>query len=100
MDRIEIICKNNGKRIKVPIGSNLEEIMILAGVQTRYKVMGALVNNKIMSLSTPVYRNKSVEFIDLGSTSGMRIYVRSLIFVLYKAVNDVVPGARQVITSK
>jgi len=94
MDRIEIICKNNGKRIKVPIGSNLEEIMILAGVQTKYKVMGALVNNKIMSLSTPVYRNKSVEFIDLGSTSGMRIYVRSLIFVLYKAVNDVVPGAR------
>lgn len=93
-NRIEIICKNNGKRIKVPIGANIEEIRLLAGVQTRYKVMGALVNNKIMGLSTPIYRNKSIEFIDLGSTSGMRIYVRSLIFVLYKAINDTIPGAK------
>lgn len=93
-NRIEIICKNNGKRIKVPIGANLEEIRLLAGAETKYKVMGALVNNKIMGLQTPIYRNKSVEFIDMGTTSGMRIYVRSLIFVLYKAVEDVIPGAR------
>lgn len=93
-NRITIICKNNGKTVQVPVGANLSEIQLLTGAETKHQTIGALVNNKLMGLSMPIFRNYTVEFIDVSSRSGHRIYVRSLIFVLYKAARDVLGECR------
>lgn len=93
-NRIEIICKNNNKRIKVLAGTTLSELKLLLEVNMPAPIVGALINNKLNSLETPIYRNKTIEFIDQSSESGLRIYVRSLVFVLYKAVNDLIPNGK------
>ena len=57
-----------------------------------YGPVNAKVNNKVESLTFRVYNNKDVEFQDIYTSSGMRTYVRSLCFVLCKAVEDLYPN--------
>ena len=58
----------------------------------RYDVIAARVNNEIEGLNFKVYNHKDVEFLDITSDDGMRVYVRSLTFVMMKALNDLFPG--------
>ena len=86
--RIEIICKNNGQKISAPIGVSLEELLLLFKVENSETILGALVNNKPMPLKSQIYANKTVEFIDYSSAIGRGIYVRSVAFMLNKALKD------------
>ncbi|MDE7149928.1 MAG: nucleoside kinase, partial [Bacteroidales bacterium] len=49
------------------------------------------VNNRIQELDYEIYNPKTVRFIDIHDTDGYRMYMRSLIFVLGKAVRDCYP---------
>ena len=59
-----------------------------------YPPVSAKVNNASQGLKFRVYQNRDVEFLDVRDPSGMRVYVRSLCFVLYKACQDVFPDSR------
>lgn len=89
MKNITIRCKNTGQSHKVPIGSTLEEVYELIGLQLPYGVTSAKVNNKVEGLHYMCFSDKDVEYLDITSPSGLRTYTRSLFFVLYKAVCDV-----------
>jgi uridine kinase len=93
-NRIKIICKNNGKSIEVPFGTTISEAQLLLQVQTESPIVGALINNKPACLHSGLYYNKTIEFIEQNSSIGKRIYVRSLVFLLYKAIQDTYPQAR------
>ena len=54
--------------------------------------MGALVNNQLQDLQYVVMNPLRVNFIDVTTLDGYSIYSRSLIFVLYRAVNQLFPG--------
>jgi uridine kinase len=45
-------------------------------------------------LNYRVYKRKDVEFLDISSMEGMRTYVHSLCFILYKAVHKLFPEGR------
>jgi uridine kinase len=53
-----------------------------------------LVNNKVKELSFVFVKNKKVEFIDYSHPDGLRLYVRSLFFVLVAAVKEVFPEVK------
>ena len=91
---VQICCKNNNIIKKYPIGSTLLEIYSDLKVNLPYQVVSAKVNNRTEGLNFRVYNNKDVEFLDVRSSSGMRTYVRSLCFVLYKAINELYPAAK------
>ncbi len=59
-----------------------------------YQVVSAKVNNRSEGLNFRVYNNKDVEFLDIRDSSGMRTYVRSLCFILYKAVSELFPEGK------
>lgn len=63
-------------------------------LQLSYPVVSAKVNNASQGLKFRVYQSRDVEFLDLTDSSGMRVYTRSLCFVLYKACVDVFPDCR------
>lgn len=94
---IEIICENNNVKKKFPLGTRLSEIIGELDVNLKYPVLGAFVNNKLKELSYTIYKPKTIEFIDITHPDGIRMYLRSLSFVLQKAVNEVIPGHRLVI---
>ncbi len=85
---INIHVRNNGKTVKVPIGSNLEEAYRLSGLQLKHGPTSARVNNKVEGMHFRVYKQKEVEFLDITTASGTRAYTRTLFFVLCKAAHD------------
>ena len=84
--RIHIL--NIDKTIDAPMGSTLEEIFQLAGMQMKYGPISARVNNKVEGMHYRAYKQKEVEFLDITSSSGSRAYTRSLFFVLCKAAHS------------
>lgn len=91
---IQIICQNTNTKKEFPLGTTLQEIVDNLKIKTAYPILGAFVNNKLKELSYNIYKPKTVEFIDITHPDGMRMYVRSLSFVLQRAVNEVIPGRR------
>lgn len=91
---VTIHCLNNNTYTDFPKGINLLEISNNLSINTGYKIVSAKVNNKIEPLDYEVYGNKTVEFIDIAHSSGMRIYVRSLCFILAKSVAEILPDER------
>lgn len=94
---ITIRCKNNGESREFVPGVTLQEIYEAFALALPYGAVSARVNNKVEGLSFKVYNHKDVEFLDITSDSGMRTYVRTLFFVLTKAVSDLYPQSKIVI---
>lgn len=91
---IKIRCKNNGKELTMPEGCTLKEVYEASGVKMQYGPVSARINNKVQGLKYRFFSNKDVEFLDLTSTSGMRVYARTLFFILAKAVEELYPGCQ------
>ena len=85
---VKVHVKNNGQIIEVPLGSTLEEVYKLTGLEMKHGPISAHVNNKVEGMHFRVYKKKEVEFLDVTSSSGSRAYTRSLFFVLCKAAHD------------
>ena len=93
---LQIRCKNNNKTKSFAEGTSLLDVYqeFADDLHFRYPVVSAKVNNVSQGLKFRVYQNRDVEFIDASDGSGRRVYVRSLCFVLYKAVTDIFPGSK------
>ena len=91
---LQICCKNNNIYKEFPIGSSLLDIYYGFNLNFPYQVVSAKVNNRSEGLNFKVYNNKDVEFLDVRDSSGMRTYVRSLCFVLFKAVSELFPEGK------
>jgi len=94
---IQIRCINNGVTRQFPPGTNLQEIYDAFALDMPYGAVSARVNNKVEGLAFKVYNHKDVEFLDITSDSGMRTYVRTLFFVLTKAIGDLYPSGEVII---
>lgn len=88
---LQIYCKNNNSAREFPEGSSLLDIYNGFNLAMPYGPVSAKVNNKVESLDFRVYYNKDIEFLDITNSSGMRTYVRSLFFILVKAVEELYP---------
>ncbi len=91
MTEIEIYCRNTGSKCFYPVGITLEEVVRDQKIRLPSPVCGAIVNHRLKELSFSVMKSKTVEFIDMSHPDGRRMYIRSLLFVLYAAVREVFP---------
>lgn len=89
---LQIYCKNKNLSKEFEEGTSLFEIYQGFDLNMPYGPVSARVNNKVEDLNFKVYYNKDVEFLDITSASGMRTYVRSLCFILTKAVEELYPN--------
>ena len=94
MKEVIIYCKNTDRRVTYPMGITLGEIALDQNIQLKTPVCGALVNNKLKELSFSIVKSKNVEFVDMIHPDGRRMYIRSLLFVFYAAVNELYPEAK------
>lgn len=60
---------------------------------SKYNVMGCIVNNEYQTLDYEYKENDKVEFIDMSQKEGMKIYRRSLVYIMGKAFGEVYPEA-------
>ena len=95
-DELKVFCKNTNEYLKIDGGDSLIELYdtIKGRLGLAGEAVCVLVNNKVEDLHYPVFSPKHIEFIDIISNAGYRVYTRSLCMVLYKALNDLYPGKR------
>ena len=74
--------KYKGKVLEgIEVGTTLLEVSKLVKDDYKYPIVGAKIGSYITDLNTKVTKNEKVEFYDLSSTIGNRIYSRSLEFL-------------------
>ncbi|KXG78961.1 nucleoside kinase [Thermotalea metallivorans] len=84
-----------GKReMTVDEGTTLADIS--KEVQADYPavIVAAKVNNKLRELGYSLHKDANIEFIDLTTTDGVRIYQRSLSFVFIRASMEILSGCK------
>ena len=85
---VRVTCLNNGQSYDVPMGSSLREAYRQMDLPMTYDPILAHVNNKVEGMHYRLFKPKSLEFLDITSSSGQRAYTRTLFFILCKAVHD------------
>ncbi len=91
---ISIKCVNTDATHAIEPGLALAEIAKKLNIKLKTDILGAQVNNKTLGLGYQVFQPKTIRYFDITHPDGMRMYIRSLIFLLYKAVDELFPDAR------
>ncbi len=77
-----------------PVGTTLQEFVAATCSDCPAPIVAALVNGSLRELTTRVSRDCDVVPIDMTTSDGMRIFHRSLTFLLVVAFHEVYPEAR------
>lgn len=91
MKQIKIYCDNIADYFECEPGTELKDIVKQINHKCKYRVLAALVDNKLKELSYTVYFPIKVKFIDITHSDGRRSYMRTLSFILQKSVVDLFP---------
>ena len=91
-DLIQVICDNLDRTVEVPAGITLQELREQLQIEGPYRFLAAYVNNRIKELNFRIYTPSTVRFIDMTSFEGIRVYQRTISFILQKAVHDLFPN--------
>lgn len=75
----------------------LMEMLPEFGLEGKYPILCAKVNNVSQGLKYRAFNNRQVEFLDYTSYLGRSVYCNSLCFLFCKAAKDVFPDSRVVI---
>lgn len=86
-----ITYKDDKKEINEPI--KVKDLFAEEIKNSKYNIMGCLVNNEYQTLTFELKDDSKVEFIDMSNKEGMKIYRRTLIYILGKAFGEVYPEA-------
>ena len=78
---------------EAPVGTLLSEYIRSAYPDRWWSIVGALINGKLSELFVPINADCTVEPLDVSHRDGMRIYRRSLVFVLTVAAHELFPPA-------
>lgn len=62
--------------------------------KSEYPVIGAIFNNQYVNLEYELNQDGEVKLIDIASKEGTKIYRRTIIYILGKAVEEVCPGKK------
>ena len=92
-ETISIFCKNNQKYYEFEAGISALEIYNQIEFKTPYLLTCCRINNKNENLNFRCYQPKDIEYLDITRSSGLRTYVRTLCFILSKAVHDCFPDS-------
>ncbi len=85
---------DDGRIFEGPVGATLEQFFRVACPDPPTPILGALVNQRLRELTFQVLTDSDVTPISMADGDGMRIYRRSLSFLLVVAVHELFPGTR------
>ncbi len=88
---VKVTILPSGEIKEIPRGTQAMELR--EEINIKWPVVAAKINNAIKDLRTPLEQDCTLEFIDLSTNDGMRVYQRSLIMVLIRATCEVLPGS-------
>lgn len=85
----KILEINKGIRIKEALKEEIEK--------SKYQIMLAIYNNKYVSLDKEIDEDGEIKLIDITTKEGIRVYKRTLIFMLAKVLREMYPDNETVV---
>ena len=86
-----------GKRLKMEEKIKISELMKEEIEKSEYPVVGAKYNNEYKNLDDLVDTNGKIELIQINSKEGMKIYRRTLTYIMGKAFWNIYPEAHVIV---
>jgi len=77
----------NGKKVQVKNGAKLSDIAKMT--EGPYPFLIAKIGQKILELHRKIHQDCEIEFLDLTSDSGYRVYQRSIVFMMILAAREI-----------
>ncbi len=77
-----------GRTKKVDQGLTVKEALEKEIKENKYEVIGCLYNNDYKNLDTQVEEGAKIELIDVSTKEGMKIYVRTIVYIMGKAFEN------------
>lgn len=74
-------------------GTTVYELLEEEIKQAKTEVIACKVNNEVRSLNLKLTEDAKVELIDLNCKDGMMIYIRGIMYIMAKALNELYPEA-------
>ena len=84
-DTVTLRLVNSGITMDVEIGTSLLEVLGSVDFARPYPILVARVNNSFKELGYRIYKPVTVEYLDVRSFEGYRVYQRTLSFVMQMA---------------
>ena len=84
-DTVTLRLVNSGITMDVEIGTSLLEVLGSVDFARPYPILVARVNNSYKELGYRIYKPVTVEYLDVRSFEGYRVYQRTLSFVMQMA---------------
>lgn len=88
------ISLDEQKALEIEQGTILAEVCCKVQDQYPSMIVAAKVDNRLRELSYPLHSDAKIEFVDLTSTDGIRIYQRGLAFVFIRSAMEILSGCR------
>ena len=86
--------KYNDKKIEIEKGLTVSKALKDEIEKNKYQVVGCLYNNEYRNLETEIENDAQIELIDTSSKEGMKIYVRTLVYIMGKAFESLYPSEK------
>ncbi len=88
MEKIRLKIKNNNEELTIERGEKLIDHLSRYVKDHETPIVAAKVDNAIVELNKPLDRGGVVEFIDLSTMDGLRIYQRGVLFLLHMVLKE------------
>lgn len=85
--------KYENKEFDVEEGTKVHELLKNEIKNAKTEVIACMCNNEVRSLNLELKEDSKLELIDLNSKDGMMIYIRGIMYIMAKALNELYPEA-------
>jgi len=83
--------KYNGRKTKIERNLTVNQAFKEDIEKSKYEVIGCLYNNEYRNLETKIEDGAKIELIDISTKEGMKIYRRTLVYIMGKAFESLYP---------
>ena len=88
-----MIIEFNNKKIDIQKSIKVKDLFKEEIANNKYSVLGCIVNNEYQTLNYELKEDATVELIDMSQKEGMKIYRRTLLYIMGKAFSETYPEA-------
>ena len=94
MEKIKVVCENTKSQVEVAMGTSLLDLCAELGIESKYPILAAYINNRIKELWYKIYTPVTIRFVDITHFVGYRVYQHTVSFVAHKAVRTLYPDRK------
>ena len=85
------------KELEVQEGVTIQDLLKEEIEKSEYPVIGAIYNNQYVDLGYQMVQDGEIKLIDISSKEGSKIYRRTMIYILEKALEEIHPDKKIIV---